>query len=105
VKGIALAAQLRAVADQPGGKPKAPARRRTPSISTAAKSGDRRRLLAALRDAISKELDAGVPPRDLASLSKRLVDIAVEIEAIDAEEKGDDVGNAASTPDEAWPLS
>lgn len=77
-------------------------RRKSPSISSAAKSGDRRRLLAALRDNISKELDEGVPPRDLASLSKRLVDIANEIAEIDAEVEGDDVGKAAATPDEPW---
>lgn len=100
-----MAAQLRAVADQPGGKPKAPARRRTPSIGTAAKSGDRRRLLAALRDAIARELDAGVPPRDLAALSKRIVDISNEIAEIDAEVEGDDVAHAAATPDEVWPVS
>lgn len=96
---------LRAV-DNEGATPRKPrAARKPPSIATAARSGNRRRLLVALRDGIALQLEEGVPPRDLASLSKRLVDIAVEIEAIDAEEKGDVVGNAASTPDEAWPVS
>ena len=47
-------------------------------------------------------LDDGVPARELASLSKRLVDIAEEIAEIDADKKGDDVGDAAATPDEPF---
>lgn len=101
-------AALRAVDDE--GKP-APRRRaaRKPAapraktlIATAARSGDRRRLLASLRDSIAKQLDEGVAPRDMASLSKRLVDIANEIAEIDAVVEGDDVSDAAATPDEVW---
>ena len=40
--------------------------------------------------------------RDLAALSRRLLEIAEDIEAIDAEGGVDDVGNAAATPDEEW---
>jgi hypothetical protein len=83
----------------------APRKRNQTPIATAARSGDRKRLLSALRDTISKQLDEGVPPRDLAALSKRLVDIANEIAEIDAEVEGDDVSHAAATPDEAWPAS
>lgn len=71
------------------------------SIRTAAE-GDERALLVALRDRVADDLDAGVPARDLASLSKRLMEIQREIRAIDAAEDGDDVGNAAATPDESF---
>jgi hypothetical protein len=71
-------------------------------VKAAADTGSRRTLLVALRDRISLDIDAGVPPRDLASLSLRLLVIAQEIEAIDALEEGDEVGDAANTPDEPW---
>src|SRR5690554_6627900 len=72
------------------------------SIKTAA-GGTRRDLLVALRDKIAGELDEGVPARDLASLSLRLVNLSEQIAEIDAAEEGDDVGDAAATPDEPWP--
>lgn len=71
------------------------------SIKDAA-AGSARDLLVALRDNIASQIDAGVPPRDLASLSRRLLEIARDIAAIDAEGAGDDVGDAAATPDEPW---
>ena len=74
------------------------------TISAAAATG-RRELLVALRDSIASRLDEGVPPRDMASLSLRLVNLADEIDALDAKENGDDVGAAAATPDAAWPAS
>ncbi|QCB95251.1 hypothetical protein E5225_06845 [Cellulomonas shaoxiangyii] len=70
-----------------------------------AAASSRRDLLVALRDKIAEQLDAGVPPRDMASLSLRLVNLADEIAALDAEENGDDIGSAAATPDAAWPAS
>jgi hypothetical protein len=74
--------------------------RRRGAVGTAAASGSRRSLLEALRDNISADLDKGVPPRDKASLSKRLLDISAELEALD--DGHDDLSQAASTPDEAW---
>lgn len=63
---------------------KASTGRRSQTISNAAKSGDRRRLLVAMRNRIASDLDAGrIASRDLASLTKRLMDIAAEIERID----------------------
>jgi len=62
----------------------------------------RRDLLVALRDKIATDIDAGIQARDLAALSRRLLDIAKEIESIDADTSGDDVGNAAGTADEQW---
>jgi len=53
-----------------------------------------------MRDRIANDLDEGVPARDLASLTKRLMEITREIATIDAEEKGDAVGHAAATPDQ-----
>ena len=77
----------------------------TSSVRSAAASGSQRELLVALRERIASDIDAGVPARDLASLSKRLVDITHDIAKIDADDKGDDVGEAADTPDEAWPAT
>lgn len=68
---------LRAVA--PGEK--APAAK---SVSQAAK-GSQRELLVAMRDRIATAVTKpDCPPRDLASLTKRLADIAKEIESLDA---------------------
>ncbi|RIX26476.1 hypothetical protein [Amnibacterium setariae] len=70
-------------------------------IASAARSGNRRELLVALRDHIAAQLDEGVGARELAPLSRRLVDVAAEIEAIDAATKSP-VADAAQTPDEEW---
>lgn len=67
-----------------------------------AASASRRDLLRALRDRIASDIDEGVPARDLASLSKRLLDISKELEDLEAAEDGDNVSAAAATPDEAW---
>lgn len=90
---------LRAVPDPAPTPPRADG-----SIISAAAIG-RRELLVALRDKIAARLDEGVPPRDLASLSLRLVNLVDEIAALDAKENGDDVGTAAGTPDAVWPAS
>lgn len=71
------------------------------NVSDAARSG-RRDLLEALRDKIAQEIDSGVPARDLSSLSRRLLEIEHELDGVLAEEEGDDIGEAASTPDEEW---
>lgn len=71
------------------------------SVYDAATSGDRRELLVATRDLIARSLDGDVPARDLAALTKRLVDIAKEIEDMDSE-GGGQIGEAANTPDEEW---
>lgn len=71
------------------------------TIAEAAAQGSERDLLAAMRDKIATALDEGVPPRDLASLTKRLNEIRRDIAALDAAEEGDEIGDAARTPDEA----
>lgn len=78
-------------------------KRRSNRIANAAMSGDRRRLLVSTRSLIAETLDSGeVSPRDMASLSKRLMDIAREIEEIDALNKreSDPIGQAIHTGDE-----
>jgi hypothetical protein len=58
------------------------------NVAAAAKSGSQRDLLVAMRDRIATAVtNPDCPPRDLASLSRRLQDIAKEIESIDAREK------------------
>lgn len=71
------------------------------SVKSAA-AGSYRGLLIALRDNIAGQIDEGIQARDLAALSRRLLEISKELEAIDAAEKGDDIGKAAVTPDEEW---
>jgi hypothetical protein len=69
------------------------------SISTAATSGSRLDLLVATRDLVAAQLDEGVAPRDLASLSRRLMELAKEIEGLKGAKKNDPVRSAAATPD------
>ena len=72
------------------------------SVTAAAQQG-RRALLEALRDSIAGSIDDGVPARELASLSRRLMEITKELDEVVAEEEGDDIGEAASIPDDQWP--
>lgn len=75
---------------------------RSRRVSNAAASGDRRRLLVAMRNLIAEKLDEGsISSRDLASLTKRLADISAEIEAIDkASNEHDQAMQALDTEDE-----
>jgi hypothetical protein len=53
------------------------------SVAQAAESGDRLGLLVAMRDRIAKTIsDPDCPPRDLSSLSRRLQEIAKEIDQL-----------------------
>ncbi len=76
-------APLRAVteADIPGPPP-------TPkTVTSAASGGTTRELLVAMRDRVAKTVEnENTPARDLAALSKRLMEIVRDIEAIDARE-------------------
>lgn len=69
-------------------------------LSAAAKG--RADLLEALRDKIAGELDNGVPARDVAPLVRRLMEVTEQLEEMKAEKEGDDVSDAAATPDEPW---
>ena len=54
------------------------------TVSDAAKSGNHRSLLVAMRERIATTVTStDCPPRDLAALTRRLQDISKEIESID----------------------
>lgn len=83
---------LRAVAPDEKAPPK--------SVTDAARSGTHRELLVAMRDRIAKTVeDPKCPPRDLASLSLRLTQIAKDIEALDLIER-EGGGDGQPAPDE-----
>ena len=73
------------------------------SVAQAAATGDHKSLLVSMRERIAQAVsDPDCPPRDLASLTRRLQDISKEIESIDlrAREEGSDATDVAA--DEAW---
>lgn len=90
-------APLRAVIEgesKPAAKPK--------TVAQAAASGDHRELLVAMRERIAVTVsNPGCPPRDLAALTRRLQDIAKEIELIDLRLK-EEASEGAILPDEEW---
>lgn len=88
---------LRAVA--PGEKP---ARAKHLSVTEAAESGSQRDLLVSMRERIAKAVqDPNCPPRDLAALTRRLQEIAREVESIDAR-AAEEAAEGGSVADEAW---
>jgi hypothetical protein len=83
----------------------APEPARAKTVTQAADTGTHRDLLVAMRDRVAKAVeDPNTPARDLAALTRRLLEIAREIEAIDSRAGGDDIGDAASTPDADFSL-
>lgn len=90
---------LRAVApdEKPPARPK-----KALSVTEAAESGTHRDLLVAMRTRTAKAVeDVNCPARDLAALTRRLQDIAREIEAIDARE-AEEAAEGGHVADEAW---
>lgn len=72
------------------------------SVAEAAKSGDHRALLVAMRERVAKAVaDVDCPPRDLAALTRRLQEIAKEIESIDLRAK-EEAKEGGAVPDEEW---
>ncbi len=72
------------------------------SVAKAASSENRRETLVALRDRLARTIDSPrTAPRDLAALSRRVMDIISEIEAIDQAKAGED-HDGVSTEDEGW---
>lgn len=71
------------------------------TVVEAAESGDHRALLVAMRTRIAKTIAGDCPPRDLAALTRRLQDIAKDIEQIDAQEQ-QEVARGGSVADEAF---
>lgn len=51
-------------------------------LSTAARSGDRRQTLVELRNFLAKTLETTNSARDIASISKRLMEVTEELEAL-----------------------
>ena len=71
------------------------------SVTEAARSGSHRELLVAMRARIAQAVeDPDTPARDLAALTKRLADVARDIEAIDArsEQEGESSGVVPDEP-------
>lgn len=70
------------------------------SLTAAANEGQSRAMLVAMRKRIAEAIASpDCSTRDLASLSKRLMEIQRDIEAIDAREEQEASENAANTPD------
>jgi hypothetical protein len=75
---------------------KAPAPQPTKTVTQAAKDGSTRELLVAMRDRTAKAVeDPNTAARDLAALTKRLMEIVRDIEAIDARSAEEDDPSAS----------
>ncbi len=73
------------------------------TVEEAAAKGTHRDLLVAMRERIAKAVaDPDCPPRDLASLSRRLQDIAKEIDVLDLRAKQEARESGDAGEDEAW---
>lgn len=97
-----MARALRAVqSGEP--KPRATRSPRPKTVADAAAKGSHRDLLVAMRERIATAVsDPNCPPRDLAALTRRLQDIAKEIEAIDLRAKEEGADAASLKGDQAW---
>ncbi len=85
-----MAATTRLHIAKPADVPARPKRTRRKTVAEAAASDSRRDLLVAMRDRIARTVtSADCPPRDLAALSRQLVLLAKEIEALDLAEKAE----------------
>jgi len=79
--------------------------RRPKTVTKAAANGNRRELLVAMRARVATAVeDPNTPARDLAALTRRLLEIAKEIEAIDTAAEQED-RDANPSPDEAFDSS
>lgn len=92
---------LRAATEEDAAAAAAAADAAQKTVAEAAESGTQRELLVAMRRVVSKKVDdPRTSARDLAALTRRLLEIDTEIRAFDAANgEGDDVGDAAATPD------
>ena len=75
---------------------------RTLTVDVAATDGTELELLMSMRDRIAIAVaDPNCPARDLAALTRRLREIAKDIEALLARAR-EEAADAADAPDEAW---
>lgn len=92
---------LRAVS---AGEKPTPAKPKT--VTQAAKGGTTRELLEAMRDRTATAVeDPNTAARDLAALTKRLMEIVRDIEAIDAREAEEVADSARRSTDQAFDAS
>lgn len=96
----ANSAALRAV--NPDDFPHTPASHEPATLTEASEAGDRLGILLCLQDTIAREIEAGIPPRDLAALSRRLMEIAKEVEDLKAVEDESEGGEHGEHGDEAF---
>lgn len=66
------------------------------AVESAAMSGDKLKLLLALRNRLAAEIDTA-PARDLSPLTRRLQDVVNEIEELEAIESAKGGGGSGST--------
>lgn len=72
------------------------------TVTDAASIGTHKDLLVAMRARVATAVqDPNTPARDLAALTRRLMEIAKDIEAIDAQER-EEAEELADAPDEDW---
>ena len=72
------------------------------TVTDAASVGTRKDLLVAMRARVATAVqDPNTPARDLAALTRRLMEIAKDIEAMDAQER-EEAEELADAPDEDW---
>ena len=98
-----MAANLRAVA--PGDEP--PRKPRVTTVSAAAAKGDRLAELRAMRKVLARVIDdKSTPARDLAALTRRLIEVSRDIESEEAKLKeqeaqvtANDAGDAQWRPE------
>ncbi len=70
------------------------------TVTQAASAGTTRELLVSMRDRVATNVEnANTPARDLAALTKRLMEIVRDIEAIDARNEQEAGEDAAETED------
>ncbi len=72
------------------------------TVTQAAESGTKRELLVAMRDRLAKDVEnPNTSPRDLAALTRRLLEVVNDIEGMDARDE-QEAGRRGPTDDEAW---
>jgi hypothetical protein len=75
------------------------------SVDEAAATGDHRKLLVAMRERIARAVaDPDCPPRDLASLTRRLQDVAKELDTLNLKARQEFADDSAR-PDDIWDSS